>query len=259
MRALECSQSKQPVVSVIMPSYNAEKYIAEAIKSVLAQTYSNWELLILDDGSTDRTAEIVQAFEAADRRISLRRNPGNMGVARTRNRGLDLAKGEWIALLDSDDIWHSNKIEKQMEKARRTGARIIYTSYSLFTDKPDGRRNYIVPACTNYESMLLENVIGCSTVMLHRSILEEHHFRDGIYHEDYALWLELLKSGYIAVGCSDVLVDWRVSQTSRSFNKWSAAGNRWMIYRKVEKLPFLKALRAFAVYMCHGIAKHKRL
>lgn len=103
-----------PLVSVIMPAYNAEKYIEEAVSSVLSQTYKNWELLILDDCSSDCTAEIAEYFASLDTRIRLLRNPQNMGVAKTRNRGFDIAKGEWIALLDSDDVWHSDKLEKQL-------------------------------------------------------------------------------------------------------------------------------------------------
>lgn len=130
--ALTGAAGRQPLVSVIMPAYNAEKYIGEAIASVCAQTYENWELLILDDGSADRTAEIAQAYAQRDARIRVLRNPQNMGVARTRNRGFDLAQGEWIALLDSDDRWHVQKLEKQLALAVHSGSRLLYTSYALF-------------------------------------------------------------------------------------------------------------------------------
>lgn len=123
-----------PLVSVIMPAYNAEKYIEEAVSSVLSQTYKNWELLILDDCSSDCTAEIAEYFASLDTRIRLLRNPQNMGVAKTRNRGFDIAKGEWIALLDSDDVWHSDKLEKQLAVAGRAGADIIYCSYALVNE-----------------------------------------------------------------------------------------------------------------------------
>lgn len=112
---------KQPLVSVIMPAYNAEKYIGEAIASVCAQTYKNWNLLILDDGSADRTVEIAESYAQQDARIQVLCNPQNMGVARTRNRGFDLAQGEWIALLDSDDRWRAQKLEKQLAVAEEFG------------------------------------------------------------------------------------------------------------------------------------------
>ena len=123
--ALTGAAGRQPLVSVIMPAYNAEKYIGEAIASVCAQTYENWELLILDDGSADRTAEIAQAYAQRDARIRVLRNLQNMGVARTRNRGFDLAQGEWIALLDSDDRWRVQKLEKQLAVARSSDADIV--------------------------------------------------------------------------------------------------------------------------------------
>ncbi len=248
----------QPLVSVIMPAYNAEKYIEDAVRSVISQTYPNWELLILDDCSADRTAVLAEALAGLDSRIRLLRNPQNMGVAKTRNRGFSLAKGEWVALLDSDDVWHSNKLEKQL-LAARGGAKLLYTSYALFSDAAGTRISYVVPAKTDYRHMLSENVIGCSTVMLHRSICERFRFREDVYHEDYALWLELLRNGYAAAGCTELLTDWRISENSRSFDKRSAAKNRWFIYRKIEKLPLLRSGCAFIAYAFHGVVKHRRI
>ena len=256
---LNIDGERQPLVSVIMPAYNAEKYIAEAIQSVISQTYTNWELFVLDDCSTDGTAEIAEGFARADGRIHLLKNPQNMGVARTRNRGFDLAQGEWIALLDSDDVWHSDKLEKQLEVANESGAEIIYSSYALFTDGESGKTQYNVPVRTNYSNMLKENVIGCSTVLLSKALLENFRFRVDVYHEDYALWLELLRNGYAAAGCMEVLTNYRIVKGSRSNSKLRAAKNRWIIYRKAEKLPLLKAISFFAAYAVNGFNKHKRI
>lgn len=147
---------KQPLVSVIMPAYNAEKYIGEAVASVCAQTYENWELLILDDGSADRTVEIAESYAQQDARIQVLRNPQNMGVARTRNRGFDLAQGEWIALLDSDDRWRAQKLEKQLALAVRSGSQLLYTSYALFADAEREMRVYRVPQSVDYRRLLGE-------------------------------------------------------------------------------------------------------
>lgn len=257
MMELANSKESKPLVSVIMPSYNAEKYIKEAIESVIAQTYTNWELFVIDDGSTDKTAEIAQSYAEKDSRIILHRNSCNMGTANTRNVGIKLANGEWIATLDSDDIWHPEKLEIQLKKAEETGALFLYTSYSLFCD--GFREEYTVPEKVDYSSLLTENVIGCSTVMMHKSILKDHLFPSEVYHEDYALWLDLLRGGYNAVGCKEVLTEWRIVRNSRSFNKRKSAKNRWIIYRKMEKLPLHKSLRVFAAYAYHGFKKHKRL
>lgn len=253
------TSNPQPLVSVVMPAYNAERYIGEAISSVLSQTYKNWELLILDDCSSDRTAEIAEHFVSCDTRIHLLRNPQNMGVAKTRNRGLTLAQGEWVALLDSDDVWRSDKVEKQLALAERSRAELVYTSYELFSSTESKIVDYYIPEKTDYSHMLKENVIGCSTVMLRRSIYERFRFREDVYHEDYALWLEILRHGHIAVGCTEILTNWRISEKSRSFDKRSAAKNRWLIYRKIENLSLLRSGCAFAAYAVHGMAKHRRV
>lgn len=244
-------------MSVIMPAHNAEKYISDAISSVIAQSVTDWELLVIDDRSTDGTTAIARGFSNADSRIRVYSNDENIGVAATRNRGISLARGEWIAFLDSDDLWRPQKLARQLEKAASTGAELIYTSYSIFRDDPKNGSAYIVPATADHESLLRENVIGCSTVLVRAA--EGMKFSTGIYHEDYAMWLTLLRNGCRAVGCTDVLADWRVSENARSFNKRRAAKMRWTIYRKVEKLPFFKAVRVFAAYTLNGIRKHKRI
>lgn len=251
------AQGEKPLISVIMPAYNVEKYIEAAICSVLSQTYANWELLVLDDGSTDRTAEIAENFVKADPRVRLLHNPQNMGVAWTRNHGFDAAEGDWAALLDSDDVWHSDKLEKQLAAAKRSGAEIIYSSYSM-TDK-NGRRmsEFIVPERTSYSAMLEKNVLSCSTVLLSRSIFSEYRFSTKYYHEDYAFWLQLLRLGFTAFGCKDVLMDYRIQRGSRSNNKLRSARRRWLVYRKAEKLSFAKSVQAFAGYARCGIAKYK--
>lgn len=226
-------EQKQPLVSVIMPAYNAEEYISEAVQSVMAQTYTNWELLILDDCSTDGTADKARCFSDLDPRITLYSNPKNIGVALTRNKGMALAKGSWVALLDSDDIWHKDKLEKQLVAAENTGADIIYCSYSLMDKNGEHLSDFIVPERTSYDDMLRKNVIGCSTVFMRSPILIHHHFSTEYYHEDYVLWLELLKSGYIAAASTDVLVDYRIVDGSRSNDKLKSAKNRWLIYREI--------------------------
>ena len=247
-----------PLVSVIMPSYRSEPFLAQAVESVLAQTITDWELLILDDHSPDGAWEIAQSYEQRDPRIRCIRNEENLGVAETRNRGIEASRGEWIAFLDSDDLWHAEKLEKQLDAAKRIGAELIYTAYAIFQDEDHRMAEYKVPNRVAYDALLLENVIGCSTVMVRRSALGEHRFRREMFHEDYALWLELLRSGVKAAGCPEVLVDWRISKNSRSYDKVNAAKNRWAIYRKAEKLPLWKSAFAFAVYALRGILKVRK-
>lgn len=248
-----------PLVTVIMPAYRAEAYIEAAVRSVMAQSLTDWELLILDDCSGDNTAAIAHALAREDGRIRVLRNEENMGVARTRNRGMDLARGEYIALLDSDDVWHPEKLARQIALLEQTDADLCYCSYAIVDAKGvPCRPDYMVPPEADYRRLLRENVIGCSTVVLTRRILESHRFATDFYHEDYVLWVTLLREGFRAVGCTEPLVDWRFIENSRSFDKRKAAGNRWRIYRDYLHLPLGQSLGAFAGYSLASARKYFR-
>lgn len=248
-----------PRVSVIMPAFNAEATIAEAIRSVLAQTMSDWELIVMDDCSRDNTLAIVRGIAQEDTRIRIIPGEKNMGVASVRNRAIDLSEGEYIAFLDSDDVWHPLKLEKQLQRLSDTGADICYTSYAIVNDALSGiRPDYIVPEQVDFQHLLRENVIGCSTVILRAEVAKSYKFRTDFYHEDYILWLELLKQGYTAAGCTDVLTRWRYQAGSRSFNKWKSLRNRWKIYREYLGLSALKSTGIMIHYAYHGLMKYMR-
>ena len=254
---MECNST--PMVSVIMPAYNAERFVEDAIRSVIGQTVSDWELLVLDDGSSDKTAELVRRLAETDKRIRFLPNEKNMGVARTRNRGFDLCRGQYIALLDSDDVWHPEKLEKQLLLANKTRADVVYCSYAIVDAIGNkSRPDYLVPEQTDFDKLLRENVIGCSTVVLSRKVICQHRFETDFYHEDYVLWLKLLRSAFRATGCTEPLVHWRLIENSRSFNKRKAAGNRWRIYRDYLHLPLGKSVLAFAAYGAAGLRKYLR-
>lgn len=248
---------RAPRVSVVMPCYNSAAFIEEAIRSVMAQTVMDWELIVLDDGSRDGTCEIVEKLAAGDSRIRLVRSIENMGVARARNRGFDLCSGSYVALLDSDDIWHPEKLEVQLARMEQTGAGLSCTAYAIVgADGQKVRNDVKVPEQITFEELLKVNRIGCSTVMLAVEILKEHRFNTSFYHEDYVLWLQLLRAGVKAVGCPQVLVDWRYIANSRSFDKRKAAKNRWKIYREYLGLPVGKSLWLFAGYGAAGLKKY---
>lgn len=252
-------ESAAPMVTVIMPAYRAQAYIEAAVRSVMAQTLSDWELIVLDDCSGDGTPELVRALAREDARIRLVCNGENMGVARTRNRGLDMARGEYIALLDSDDVWLPEKLERQLARMKDTGADICYCSYAIVDAAGERcRPDYLVPPEVDFDRLLGENVIGCSTVVLSRRALEAHRFATDFYHEDYVLWVTLLREGFRAVGCTEPLVHWRFIENSRSFDKRKAAGNRWRIYRDYLHLPLGRSLRAFAAYGAASVKKYFR-
>lgn len=247
----------EPLVTVIMPAYQAGRYIEKAIASVQRQTVTDWELLVLDDGSRDDTLFLAKAMAEKDQRIRILPNEQNMGVSRTRNRGLELARGKYIAFLDSDDMWREEKLARQIARLEEEGADLACSSYALVDDQGNKTRgDFLVPAVLSFEGMLRRNSVGCSTVLLRRETAGNARFRWDFYHEDYVMWLELLQSGCKAVGCTEVLVDWRFIPNSRSFNKWKAAGNRWRIYRDYLKLPLGKALSAMGSYTLGGLKKY---
>jgi teichuronic acid biosynthesis glycosyltransferase TuaG len=248
---------KVPAVTVIMPAYNAERFIGQAIGSVQAQTFTDWQLLVIDDGSRDGTCDVVQALAEQDSRICLLRNEQNMGVAKTRNRGFDLCKSPYVALLDSDDLWHPGKLQRQLELMAQSGAEICYCSYGIVgADGNRAKPDYLVPEQVGFKKLLKENVIGCSTVVLASRLLEKYRFETSLHHEDYALWLRMLRDGCAAAGCREVLANWRLIENSRSFDKRKSACSRWEIYRNYMGLPLGQSLWAFGHYAFSSVKKY---
>ena len=256
--AAEKRSESTPLVSVIMPAYNAEKYIEQAIRSVQKQTVRSWELIVVDDRSTDKTAEQIRRLAAEDMRIIPVYSETNHGAAESRNIALRQCRGEFVALLDADDVWHPQKLERELERARETDADIVYSSYAMIDEQ--GTRcfsDFIVEESTDLQSMLDCNTIGCSTVLMKAKVLEKRPFVTDFYHEDYVMWLSLLQAGCKAVGVRDILVDYRVARGSRSFNKLKSAKNRWRVYRDYLKLPLIPSVKAMAGYAINGLKKYR--
>lgn len=256
--AAEKRSESTPLVSVIMPAYNAEKYIEQAIRSVQKQTVRSWELIVVDDRSTDKTAEQIRRLAAEDMRIIPVYSETNHGAAESRNIALRQCRGEFVALLDADDVWHPQKLERELERARKTDADLVYSSYAMIDEQ--GTRcfsDFIVEESTDLQSMLNCNTIGCSTVLMKAKVLEKRPFVTDFYHEDYVMWLSLLQAGCKAVGVRDILVDYRVARGSRSFNKLKSAKNRWRVYRDYLKLPLIPSVKAMVGYAINGLKKYR--
>lgn len=256
--AAEKRSESTPLVSVIMPAYNAEKYIEQAIRSVQKQTVRSWELIVVDDRSTDKTAEQIRRLAAEDMRIIPVYSETNHGAAESRNIALRQCRGEFVALLDADDVWHPQKLERELERARETDADLVYSSYAMIDEQ--GTRcfsDFIVEESTDLQSMLNCNTIGCSTVLMKAKVLEKRPFVTDFYHEDYVMWLSLLQAGCTAVGVRDILVDYRVARGSRSFNKLKSAKNRWRVYRDYLKLPLIPSVKAMVGYAINGLKKYR--
>lgn len=247
---------RKPAVSIIMPAYNAEKYIEKAICSVQRQTMADWELIVVDDNSKDATAQIIHRLSAADDRIVPAFNHTNRGAASCRNSAMDMHRGEYIAFLDADDMWHPEKLDCQLAEAAKTKADIVCCSYALVDEEDQHcHGDFIVKEQIDLDAMLRRNEIGCSTVLLSPAV-SGYRFRERFFHEDYALWLEMLQDGHLAVGIQSVLVDYRIVKNSRSNDKRRSALNRWRIYRNFLHLPIYRCIALMCEYGINGLKKY---
>jgi len=230
---------KEMLVSIIMPAYNCERYIDEAINSVLAQTYKNWELLVIDDGSKDATFQILSEFSKNDYRIKPLKNEKNMGVSATRNRGIELASGEWIAFLDSDDIWAPSKLERQLKTADKNSAEFIFTGASYINEDGQPYKGiYEVPEIVSYNKLRNKNVISCSSVLIKKRFFNTIKMERDDLHEDYLVWLKILKLGITAYGINEPLLIYRISINSKSGNKLKTIKMTYNIFRITGIDPF---------------------
>lgn len=247
---------KKSLVSIITPMYNSGKFIKYTIESVLNQTYQEWEMLVIDDCSTDNGPEIVKSYMKNDPRIRYIRVKENKGVSHARNTGLKMMNGQFIAFLDSDDIWDHEKLEKQVRFMKEKGCAISFTSYELINEENEPLNKIVrVPKGVDYNTLLKGNILGCLTVVIDKSKLDFEIKMSGVRHEDYVLWLSILKKGYIAYGIDEVLAKYRKSLTSLSGNKLKSAMWTWNIYRNVEKIPLHKSIYYFINYSINGIKK----
>ena len=245
------------LVSVVMPVYNSARFLDKAIQSVLNQSHACLELILVDDGSTDDSLEIACKHARQDARMQVIPLETNRGVAYARNCGISKARGSYIALLDSDDVWMETKLEKQLRILQIHDAQITYCSYDFIDE--DGLcilRPFIVPECTSFKRMLSCSVISCSTALVEARLLKKHPFCLKFYHEDYVLWMQLLALPVKAVGCTEVLARYRQVSGSRSGNKLRAAIHRWKSYREALGLSLLRSIWSFIAYTLRSISKY---
>ena len=228
----------------------------QAIDSVLSQTYQNFELLIVDDCSKDDSLQLIKRKTQSDSRIRVIALENNAGVANARNVGIREAKGKYIALLDNDDLWTADKLERQLAIAEN-GVDIVYCSYDFIDEQNNEiKKPFIVPKQTNFHKMLASSVISCSTSFIKTELMQAHPFNADFYHEDYVLWMELLRVCPTAYGDPKVLMHYRQVTGSRSNKKSNAAKERWNTYRKALKLNAVTSAWAFVRYAVKGVVKY---
>lgn len=245
-----------PLVSIIMPCYNAERYIAQSIESVLAQTYTNWELLITDDCSTDNSVKIAQKYSLQDDRIKLLVSDEHHGIAGTRNLSLDRAQGRFIAFLDDDDLWMSDKLEKQITYMLDNEIGFSYTSYELI-DKNGISMNKIIMAndVIDYKKYLRNTIIGCGTVTLDREIVGDFRMPNNGTSDDMALWAQLMRKGFKAYPLNEELQKHRITGESASSKHLKASHDVWLVYRECENLNLIQSSYNFVCYAFNAVKK----
>lgn len=254
-------EGRPPLVSIVMPLYNAEAYVSETLASVEAQTHPNWELIVIDDGSTDASYSIVSKASETDSRIRPLSNSANIGVAKTRNRGVAEAKGRFLAFLDADDLWTPEKLVRQIDYMVANRCPMCFTSYE--TIEADGsHRNYVhVPKRIDYRGFLKNTVTCCHTIMFDLSLLSKDDLLcpdyegDFDYPEDMVVWLRVLKTGVVAHGIDEVLAKNRKHGKSRSADKGKAVMRTWNAYRRIERLSVPYALYCHFWQLFHAVLK----
>ena len=249
----------EELISIIVPVYNAERFIVETMDCVLAQTYSGWELLLVEDGSSDRTVEVIEQYigEKQENRIRLIRQPENMGAARARNRGLQEAKGRYIAYLDADDLWMPEKLEHELAFLKEKNAAFAFTGYEFADENGAGTGKIVrVPETLTYRQALSNTTIFTTTVMFDRARIDSGLLEmPVIKSEDTALWWKVLKNGYVAYGLDENLAKYRRAGKSLSSNKLEALRRIWNLYRKAENLSIPSSAMHFCLWAVRAVKR----
>ena len=232
-----------PMVSVIMPAYNSAAYISEAIGSVLQQTYPHWELLVIDDASTDNTISLVEEQSKRDSRIKLTKNIDNQGPGFSRNAGIEVAKGDFIAFLDSDDLWLPVKLERQLNLMKENDLTMCFSSYLLMDEQGNRIPRMIeaLPVLT-YEKLLRSNYVGNLTAIYDVRKTGKIYAPELRKRQDWGLWLTILWKFGPAHGILEPLAIYRIREESLSRNKYSLVRHNYRIYRDFLNFGYLKSI-----------------
>ena len=246
------------LVSIITPVYNSEKFLEDTIKSIENQTYTNWEWILIDDCSTDKSVEVIKKYANKNPKIRLIKLKENSGAAIARNTGIDNAKGKYIAFLDSDDLWKKEKLEKQIKFMQKNNYEFTYTGYEFADEKGKPTGKVVkVPTEINYKQALKNTTISTCAVIfdienLDKQLIYMPNIRKG---QDTATWWKILKTGITAYGINESLFLYRRSENTLSSNKFAALKRTWNLYRNVEKLSFIASAYNFIFYVFNAIKR----
>ena len=243
------------LVSIITPCYNSEKFLDECISSVLNQTYQNWEMLIVDDNSSDNSSILINSYSKKDERIKPLYLNDNIGAAMARNKAISKAKGKYLAFLDSDDVWLPKKLEVQTNFMKKNNFAFVFSSYNVISDDQKLSYKISVPETITYKRYLKNTIIGCLTVMLDKEKFKKIEMPNLRSSHDMALWLNLLKQEKYAYGIAQDLAIYREHKSSNTSNKFRAIYDVWNVYRKHEKLNLFYSIYNFVFYAINAFIK----
>lgn len=243
-------------VSIITPVYNSEKFIKDTISSVLNQTYTNWEMILVDDCSVDNSEQIINEYVKKDSRFKYIKLEQNSGAAIARNRAIKEANGRFLAFLDSDDIWESEKLDLQIKFMLENNVGFTFTSYKIIDENGNPTEKIVnVPNTINYEELLKNTIIGCLTVVIDKDIVGDIQMPNLRARQDFVTWLSILKKGYTAYGINIPLAKYRVVSNSISSNKFKMIRRNWNVYRNIEELSFVRSAYVTSYYVFNAVKK----
>ncbi len=247
--------STRVLVSIITPVYNSENFVADTIESVLKQSYENWELLLVDDCSYDGSFKIINKYAKEDSRIKVFSNIVNSKAFESRNVALRNAKGRYIAFLDSDDLWHSNKLKLQIEFMQKNNYPFTYTAFSRFINNPLSNKPVFLKNKVSYKSLLSNSIIATSSVMIDKKYIAYFEM-ENVYYDDFKLWLEILKKQDFAYCLNSCLLYYRISKDSLSNNKFKSAKRVYKIVTKNLGLNIFKSHFYYIKWVVNAILRH---
>ena len=244
------------LVSIITPSYNSARFINECVNSVLEQTYTNWELIIIDDASDDNSRELISDIAERDNRIKFVFLTKNIGAAGARNIALEMSEGRYIAFLDSDDVWKTEKLTTQIDFMQFNDISFSFSSYQPMSENGmEFFREIKAPLKIDYNSFLKNTIIGCLTVVLDKDKIGDFKMPNLRTSQDMALWLSIMRGGVIAYGIQKSLAYYRIVETSNTANKLKVAKGVWDVYRIQEELGYLRSAWCFLNYAFNAVKK----
>lgn len=253
-------EMNEQLVSIITPLYNGERFLSATIDSVIAQTYKEWEMIIINDGSKDGGESIARAYAEKDSRIKVLSQP-NRGSAAARNNGIRMATGRYIALLDADDLWEPDFLEQQLRLLKEKKCQLVCGAYKRIDEYgKEILKPFVPPISVTYNDMLYTNSIGCLTglydTLPYGKIYLNENFRS--LRDDHIFWLDIIKKCHIAYGNQNIVASYRISSTSTTYNKRKMIVPQFRLYREAEKLSFIKSCFYLCCWALNGFLKYRK-